>query len=234
MDILGDNSPVLMNVISSDLQRKLIESAVTQRFADGQLVHSRGQDKSGLSIVKSGQVRLGTYGISGDFIPTAVMNAGVSLGEHTVLLGLPRILDCIAHGPTEIYHISRDKFELLYKNEPDIGKALLEITLVRLHGTLEFVDDLRRLSLPVRTAKLLLSFVNASKNDFVVNGLQSELAATLGVTRVTFGKALAQLVALGFVELGYRQITITNIKALTAWLDKQTEVTPLRVKSKQN
>lgn len=229
MDILGENSPVLMRLISPELQKRLLDAAVVQRFDEGQIVHSRGDGDFGLSIVKSGKIKLGTYGLNGIFAPVAVFEPGASFGEHTVLVALPRILDCVAAEPTELYHIKKENFDRIFQDEPDLSRALLAIALVRLHGVLEFLDDHRRLSLPVQTAKLILSLAQTIDSQKIVRASQSEIAATLGVSRVSFGKVLAQLVKLGFVERGYGKILITDIKALEAWVEQQIEVMPLRV-----
>ena len=229
MHILGNNTPVLMDMVSGGLKKKLISIATVVRYSNKQIIHSRGEVKRGVSIVKSGQVITGTYGINGEFTPAIIFGVGASFGEHTVITGLPRLLDCFADGAAEIYQIPGKKFDVLFDSEPELPRVILAIALIRSHGLLEFVDDLRRLPLPVRTGKILLSFFNANQQSTVINCTQSELASTLGVSRVTLGKTLAQLSKSGLIDLGYRQITLCDPIELSKWVEKQSEVAPLTV-----
>lgn len=228
MDILGLNSPALMDVLPEHLRAKIRNIATEVHYADGQIVHNRGDNKPGVTIVKSGQVRLGTFGANGTFVPAALMTPGFSMGEQTVYTGLPRILDCVAHGQATLYQIPAAKFKTLLENEPELTKTILKMTMIRLHGCLEFIDDLRRLPLPVRTAKLIQSLLKFGHDTpQTIDCSQSELASTLGVSRVALGQAIKKLVALKLIEVGYRQITVPNPAALALWVSRHAEITPI-------
>ncbi|MDB2437763.1 Crp/Fnr family transcriptional regulator [Hellea sp.] len=227
MDILGANSPVLMDLLSEELKAKLIAIATLVRYSDGQLIHNRGDMSPSLKIVKSGQIQSGVIGTDGDFGHFAVINPGVCLGDPMLFGGLPRILDCFSIGDTELYLISAKKFNALFDDEPELARAFLRIANIRLHGFIEFIDDLRRLTLLARTAKLLLSMSKTGVSSTIFTFSQTELAMTLGVSRVSLGTTLQKLAKLKLIEIGYRQISVPNIEKLASWVEKNSQVMPI-------
>jgi len=90
--------------------------------------------------------------------------------------------------------------------------------LKRTHSLLELLDAMRRLPLRERTAKVLLNLVNANESENLIECRQSDLAATLGVTRASLNKALQQLAELELIELGYGKIELSNNRALSEWV----------------
>lgn len=220
-------SPTFMDLLPARLREQLVQVAHISRYSDGQLIHSRGEIKPGLSIVRSGAASVGVYGADGKFVMVTVLTPGESFGEFTVLTELPRTHDVAAVGATEIYQIPVKKFLPIYDQHHDVAKALLKATLWRTHMLLETVDGMRRLSTLERTAKLLLSMLRVSDQTTLVNCRQSELAFTLGVSRVSVGKALKELAALNLIQLGYRKIILLNPDDLEHWVNQRCETIPI-------
>jgi len=203
-DLIERKSPALMDLVDPALADTLCAASVLVKYVDGQIIHSRGDNKPGLSIVKSGAVRVGTIGLDGSFQTVSVLGVGQSFGEHTVLAGLPRTHDVSAAGSAEIYQMAAPIFMRLVEAHSELTSILLKISLIRSHGLLEQIDDLRRLTLPVRLAKLLMSIkVDVNSGAVTVRCLQSELAYTLGVSRVGLGNAVKRLVKAGLIAPGY-------------------------------
>ena len=88
---------------------RLRRAAVLVRYGEGELIHNRGDDKPGLSIVHRGHVRVGIYGYAGTFILSALLGPGQTFGEFTLLAGLPRTHDAVAaSSDTEVHHLSEE------------------------------------------------------------------------------------------------------------------------------
>jgi len=232
--LIQHNSPAFMGFLSKQQRISVIEAAHIAKYSDGQLIHSRGEIKPGLSIVKSGSANVGVYGADGKFVMVAVLGPGESFGEFTIFTGLPRTHDISAVGQTEIYQIPIKRFRSLYDHEPDISKALLKATLLRMHTLLETIDAMRRLPVIERMAKLLLSMQQNSENTHLIKCRQSELAFTLGISRVSTGKALKQLANLGMIQLGYGQIELSDPSELESWIDQQSNTIQLRAVAQPN
>lgn len=188
------------------------------RYADGELIHSRGDSKPGLSIVETGSVLVGVYGADGSFVMTSILGPGHTFGEFTLFAGLPRTHDITASGPTEIHQLSGNRFLHICEQTPEIYRALLSASLARTHVLLELMDAMRRLPMLERTAKVLLTMMTLTGDDNVFRCRQSDLAYTLGVSRMSLSKALKQLSERGLINLGYGEIRLPNKAALVEWV----------------
>ena len=218
LDLLAKNTPSFMDLLPEALQRRVTNAGTIIRYQDGQLVHNRGDQKPGISIVVSGAVQVGIIGADGTFVMTSHLGVGQTFGEFTLFADLPRTHDITAAGDTEINQITANTFHKLYDAEPDISRALLTTTLVRTHRLLEMMDALRRLPMRERTAKVLFTMLQTAGGDQSFDYRQSDLAYALGVSRTSLNKALQQLCALGLIELGYAQINIPNPARMRDWV----------------
>ena len=197
----------------------LRKAATRMRYADGRLIHARGDEKPGFSLVASGAVRFVKRLADGGELTISVLGPGHSFGEATLFAGSRRAYDAIAIGETVVDQIPKAAMERLLKQEPEIARALLEATTRRLYAALGFLDDLRSLPLTVRTAKLIAGMSASAKDSRHIECRQSDLAFTLGVSRVSVGKALAALKEEGLVALGYGEIGVPDPAKLRNWIE---------------
>ncbi|MEO0368419.1 MAG: Crp/Fnr family transcriptional regulator [Pseudomonadota bacterium] len=224
-DLLGAPSPELRELLPASTYNRILASATYKRYTNGQLIHSRGTQRPGMSVIHCGAVNVGVIGLDGSYLTTSQLPEGQCFGEHTVFAELPRTHDVSAVGQTEIYEISKSVLLRLIDEEPKLARALLTISTARLHGILEFMDDLRRLPLEVRVAKFIFNAVDDSRS---ISVKQQDLSFTFGVSRVSMGKALKRLERLGLLTLGYGKIDLPDENRLQAWLEGKMLVTPLR------
>ena len=198
------------------------EVGIVMSYVHDEIIHERGDAKPGLSIVKQGRVKVGNYGKEGKYCLTRVLDIGETFGEFTLFADLPRTHCAEAVGDTHVIQVSREQFSLLSIQQPDLNTVLLSTLAIKLHDSLELLDDIRRLPLQVRAAKTLLTLTNQTSSSLSIT--QNELADVLGVTVLSVHKALKSLSALGFVRLGYGSIAITEIEALTHWVSQQSSL----------
>lgn len=217
-DLLDFGGAPLMEFASRRLRGKIRAAATAVRYQDGAILHAHGDDKPGLSIVRSGAVRFGLVDADGTYIATSLLGEGHCFGEATLFAGRARTHDAVAVGETVIEQIDKARFDRLFDQEPDLARALLNATTRRLYSALDFMDDLRRLPLPVRTAKLVALMANSAKQDGSIACNQADLAFTLGVSRVSVGKALGDLQKEGILKLGYGKIDIPSRARLHEWI----------------
>jgi CRP-like cAMP-binding protein len=227
-DLLFSEAPGIMELMPEPLARRVRAAAKPIRYRDGQLIHARGELQRGLSIVRSGAVRFGNAGEDGSYVTTTVMGPGQSFGEFTLFGDLPRTHDATAVGATLIDFLDQARVSRLLAEAPELWRVLLVATTKRLHDALELLDDFRRLPLSALTAKLLLTLPPSAEDAAAVTCNQADLAFTLGVSRVSIGKALSQLQQAGFVVLGYRTITIRDRAGLKRWIARHRVLAPLR------
>jgi CRP-like cAMP-binding protein len=140
---------------------------------------------------------------------------------------LPRTHDATAVGATVIDSLDHARVDRLLIEAPELWRILMVATTKRLHDALELLDDFRRLPLPALTAKLLLTLPPSKEDAALVACNQADLAFTLGVSRVSIGKALAQLQKANLLVLGYGAIRIRDRAALQRWLAKRRVLSPV-------
>ena len=227
LDLLTIGVAPFLELLTEPVADRIRLESKLVSYTDGQLIHSRGAQKPGLSIVASGAACIGIYGIDGTFVITATLGVGETFGEFTLFTDLPRTHDVFATGTAEIYQLSSKSFNAIYDQEPEIARALLKKTLSRTHQLLEMLDSIRRLPIREQTAKLLLSMTPSASTSATLKCRQSELAFTLGVSRVSLNRALSNLTELGLVGLGYGHIEIPSVPKLQAWVNQQCGATQL-------
>lgn len=226
-DLLDFDSRPFASLLPDPLAARLSAAAVRVDYDDGETIHSRGDAKPGLSIIRSGAVRFAIPGVDGSYLSTSVLGPGHCFGEATLFAHLPRTHDASAVGRTAIDQIPKARFDRIFDEEPALARLLLEATTQRLYAVLDLLDDLRRLPLMVRAAKMIAGMARSAKRKGEVECNQSDLAFTLGVSRVSIGKALAQLQDEGLIELGYGRIFVPDAGALGAWIAGRSPIAPL-------
>ncbi len=217
-DLLTLGDQPIDALLPAETAARLRGVATRVGYPDGRLIHARGDDKPGFSIVANGAVRFVKRLADGGELTISVLGPGHSFGEATLFGGMARAYDAVAVGETAVDQISKVAFERLLGAEPALGRALLVATTRRLYAALGFLDDLRSLPLEARAAKLILGMTASAKRTDRIECRQSDLAFTLGVSRVSVGKALGALQQLRLINLGYGEIGIPDRRALATWV----------------
>ncbi len=222
-DLLVFREAPLTRLLQPDLLARLSGAGRPVRYADGQLIHGRGDDKPGYSLVREGEVRLVKPRKDGDELTISIVGPGYGFGEATLFAGAPRAYDAYAVGETVIDQIPKPAFERVLDEDPRLARAMLGSLTRRLYAALGLLDDLRSLPLPVRAAKLIADMASSAKSPERIICRQSDLAFTLGVSRVSIGKALAKLQDDGLVRLGYGEIAVPDARQLEAWIEARED-----------
>ncbi|MGJ8686470.1 MAG: Crp/Fnr family transcriptional regulator [Spongiibacteraceae bacterium] len=209
----------LFQSLPAELLEQLSLIGETRQFGNKQLIASRGDVDRELNIIESGAVRASNVDLDGRRVETAVLEAGDSFGEFTLLAGSPRFFDFHAHGDTCVRSISKAQFDKLMQNSTAFRDGILLMLTQRLLTAVEIIEDIRRLPLPAQLAKFLLYRCSPQVNDEShYQGTQTELADALGVSRVALGQALNVLKKQELLTTGYGYIEIPSHQKLQAWV----------------
>ncbi|MDP4604728.1 MAG: Crp/Fnr family transcriptional regulator [Erythrobacter sp.] len=222
MDLFRYRPKPFMSFLTDDQAARLKAAGQRRKLTDGQYIHSRGDSDPGISIIESGAARAGIYGTDGEFILTSFLGAGHSFGEFTVFTELPLSHDISAVGPTTVIRIPSRTFLELGEAEPAFLLALMRATLMRSHILLEMLHAIRILPLVPRVAKFLLILTPPPPAKPKVRFKQSDLAATIGLSRASLNRALTDLEQLGLIERRYGAIEVRSIDALLVWLRQES------------
>lgn len=221
-------SPGFLHLLPREIVAKLTQAGTVMHYHDQQLIHSRGEYKPGLSIVLSGTVYAAVGDPDGRLLIAGMLGNGHCFGEFTLFAQLPRTHDISAVGATDILQIPAGAFMTLFDAEPKIAQALMKSTLLRMHLLLEILDAMRRLPLIPRTAKILLTMLYSSGMADYLPCKQSELADTVGVTRISLGKALQALQEKRLIKLGYGKIHFPDITKFEDWVEQACQGTAMK------
>jgi CRP-like cAMP-binding protein len=216
--------------LTEDLVLAALKFGKLQTYSDKEMVHARGDKSVGLSIVETGLIKFGNYGLDGKYYLTRMMSRGETFGEFTLFANLPRTHTAESYGESRVLHLTESGFKKLCQAEPDFQTQLMSLLAIKLHTCLEVLDDITRLSLPVRLAKLLLNVLQQNNEINIPNRVlltQSDLAALLGVTVLSTHKALKKLAEVQLITINYGNITINNITQLIAWVETHSSIQKL-------
>lgn len=215
--------PALLNPIAlPDEYIQLCHSlGLCRTYADGEMIHQRGDPKPGLSIVYQGQVKIGNYGADGKYYLTLISGPGETFGEFTLMAKLPRTHTVESYGPSQIIQLNQNAFHRAIDLTPELQTTLFAMMAAKLHIALEVLEDTRRLPVIVRVAKNLLSLFDKTPTA-TIQITQRDMAQFLGVTELAVHKALRKLSEQALLTLHYGSIRIQNPNAFRSWVNQHT------------
>jgi CRP-like cAMP-binding protein len=120
---------------------------------------------------------------------------------------------------SELFFLSLDDFQRLYREHPEIADAVIRNLGRRLRALVRVVEMISLRSVPSRVAKTLLELAEASGalvagRSFKLARTQSELAHELATTRESVARALSDLRRRRLIETQGRMVTILSVRGL--------------------
>ncbi|MFT7111181.1 MAG: CRP/FNR family cyclic AMP-dependent transcriptional regulator [Psychrobacter glaciei] len=192
--------------------------AAVKEYADQATIHNRGEVKLGLSVIYSGQVKIGNYGIDGSYQHSVTLLKGDTFGEFTLFNNLPRTHHAMALGECKLIQMTENQFDKCTQDTPELSKFLLRSMSLKLHMALEKLDDIQRLPTFIRLAKLLLQYADPHG---IVKLSQKDIAEQLGVTVLSSHKAIKKLAGLLLIKSSYGAIVINHSAQFKKWVQQQ-------------
>lgn len=219
------NSPLFAGLDSAILAR-VLAVAVTRRLARGETLFQKGDPGDRLFGVLSGRVKVHTTSPEGKEVTLNLFKEGQFFGEIALLDELPRTADAMAMAPSELLVIHRRDFMPLVESEGRLAMHIIRLLCQRVRVASEMVEDAAFLPLELRLAKHLLRLVGTYGQP-VAGGIeiglrlsQQELAHMMATTRESVNKQLQAWAQAGWIDLRRSRVTVTDVAALEALLDK--------------
>jgi CRP/FNR family transcriptional regulator, cyclic AMP receptor protein len=214
------SGPILLDMLSPATREWMATLAKRRDYADGELVHARGDATPSMGVVLSGSIRLVRLRRDGSRSFVSMIGPGQQFADVLMFGGEPRTHHAVAAGAVTICHYDLEAFEQLIAR-PEILLALYQVAAFRLNAAIAMVDDLRTLSREAHLAKLLLTLTSKASAGDTVGVVQEDLAAILGVSAMTLAKSLGLLKREGLIETGYREVRVPDRSRLKQWLATQ-------------
>jgi CRP-like cAMP-binding protein len=191
-----------------------------RRYPAGAVLFLAGDTAHEALILRSGVVKVSVGSADGKEIVLEVFEAGVLLGELSVIDGKPRSATVTALTPVEVMAVAAGSFNEFLDRHPKVLRRLLIDVIGRLRSRvrhqLEFGagDALGRVC--ARLADLADRYGEPQDDVVVVHSPlnQSELAGWTGLSREAVVKALRALRQLDWIEVSGRTFTVHDLDRL--------------------
>lgn len=200
------NVPHSATEAKKDMQELFELSGVARSFAKGEIIYRQGDLATTFCYLKKGRVSVFMTSIDGMEKTLNTASKGELLGEGAFFDKKPRVSSARAVTNCEVVMIDKQTLTKLFTNHPKLAFELLEILSNRIRLLSSQLDSMTFLQADARIARLILQ----SENNGRVSLTHEEIAAAVGVSRVTVSKTLGKFAANGYVSTAYRKIVIKN------------------------
>ncbi|WP_161956870.1 Crp/Fnr family transcriptional regulator [Sphingosinithalassobacter portus] len=198
-----------------------------ERHAAGTVLYERGDQNGAMVVIEEGEVEVGNFDLSGQFLPTSRMGPGHCFGEGAMLSGLPRTFSARAVTAVAVAYIDESEYRGVVAEFPAIAEAVTRIMAQRFQLLLEFVDDLRTQPFNVQVAKALLTVSGIHEVESAIAVGPEELAVMLGASSVAVTQALGRLERERLVLRTPDGVLVQDRNMLAEWIRRRTSRNPV-------
>lgn len=129
----------LFEKIPGTILARIASTMKSVQFTPGQRFITQGDSGDSLYLVVEGQVSIE---VDGEAI--ARRGPGASLGEMSLLTGRPRSSSCVTVGDVLVLRLSREAFEEVMDERPELARGIIQTLAVRLDELSRAVARSRR------------------------------------------------------------------------------------------
>lgn len=209
----------LLESLSREEVERLGRRLPEMSLAGGQVLFTPAHRGKVIFLLLRGRVRLYRVG-EGREITLGVVGTGGMFGEAALTAGRRHGTYAQAAEPSEVALMSRDTFQRLVRDRPEVGLKATELLSRRLAFCEDRMADMGLKEVPARMAGLVL---HLCESEGVVTGegykiptryTHQQLGEMVGAKRVATTRALSKLRKIGAVEFRQRRIYVRDVKAL--------------------
>jgi CRP/FNR family transcriptional regulator, cyclic AMP receptor protein len=210
---------VLFSSLDERACNEIAAHATSRVFLAGESICRIGDHGDSMMAVVVGTVRISFPTVRGKEIILADLQPGDLFGEIALLDGRPRSANARALTNCRLLVLARRDVLLFLESNPTACLKLMELLCARIRHSDERMADIAFLNLPVRLAKILLSYQSAVRGATKLSLSQSELAEMTGGTREKVNRCLRAWQRQGILELKNRWTIILKPDALRQLLN---------------
>ncbi|WP_324276749.1 Crp/Fnr family transcriptional regulator [Blastococcus brunescens] len=190
---------------------------MTRQFSAGELIYRQEAHHRVMYRIVSGRVWLSYTRADGREHLSSLLGPGECLGISTLIDGDGLPQNATARTDVRVQVLEQAVWVQLRQKHRSIDDAMMRSMIRDTRILISQLSEASLAELPPRLALRLLALARLGRNgDPVVDLTQTELAATLGVSRQTLNKLLRQFAADGMVRLAYGEVHLADVEALHA------------------
>ena len=224
-DVRAERAAALRKVplfrgLSDTEMDSLVVRALPRRFGQGEVVFAEGDPCQGLYVIESGTVRIFKTSASGREQVLTVEGPGSSIAELPVFDGGAYPASAAAASPASLLFISKNDFQALCLQHPQVALKVLRVVGARLRGLVSIIEELSFTTVRHRLLALLLREASqkgkqtARGIEFTFTASNQELAFQIGTVRELFSRNLSRLQAAGLLKMEGKTVIIPDLAAL--------------------
>ena len=175
------------------------------RCSPGYLIYLQNTQATCFYYLKSGKVKSFIQSEDGGERVLNLYTAGSLFGEASFFDELPRVSSAVAVVPCEIVPIDRELVTQEFARNPELALAMMQYLARTVRLLSGQVDQMAFRPARWRGANYLLTLAG---RDGMVSCTQEDIAAAVSASRVTVSRVLNEFARSGWVELGYRAISL--------------------------
>lgn len=135
----------LFEEMNPEEQEAVVRGMALERFSEGDIVITEGEQGSSLYVIVSGSVKIFTRGKKGESVFLAQLGEGEFFGEVSVLTGKPRTATITAAESSELLRLDKDELDQIVGKHPRVKSILEEFYKKRASQTVEaMIESLKK------------------------------------------------------------------------------------------
>lgn len=199
---------------------------VERRFKHGTVIFHENDPSYAFYVIKDGRIKVYKLSEDGRELIIGIFSNGGVFGDVPVFDGGPYPATAETMIDSVVWSISRNDFEKLVKDHPDISLKLIRVLGRRLRQAHNLLRDMALKNVPQRLATLLIKFIDEYGRPGPQGILlelplsRQNIAELIGVSRETATRELSKFAKAGLLEVDGRRITIIDRDKLSIWSAK--------------
>ena len=201
--------------LSEDEKHDILSRMLCVHYDPGERLEL-GREPGGWWVVEKGMMKVYSIAPDGSALTYAILSAGDSFGETTILTGHWVRATVEALEPTEVRYLSADQFETLLREHPDFALALLRNLAERIRQSEERVFHISRLKLWQRVAHALIGLAQTigeqTDAGIEIHLTHQEIADYVGASREAVSRTLGRWVRKGWIATNRKSVIIKDLR----------------------
>lgn len=177
----------------------------------GHLIYLQNTAATCFYYLKEGRVKSFIQSEDGAERVLNLYGPGSLFGEASFFDELPRVSSAVALTPCQLVPIDRELVAREIARDPELALAMMKYLARTVRLLSEQVDQMAFRPAQWRVARYLLSLAPEGGS---IQCSQEDIAAAVSASRVTVSRILGDFSRRGWVELGYRTLTVISPAAL--------------------
>ena len=191
--------------------RAFAEGRPAVRCSPGHLIYLQGTEATCFYYLKSGRVKSFIQSEDGGERVLNLYRTGSLFGEASFFDELPRVSSAVALTDCQLVPMDRELVTREIAHDPELALSMLKYLARTVRLLSDQVDQMAFRPAQWRVAQFLLSL---APEGGAVQCSQEDVAAAVSASRVTVSRILNDFARQGWVELGYRTLTLRSPTAL--------------------